>query len=225
MSRPRHTEPDNLLNVHAFLPISYANGPGARVVVWTQGCALRCQGCCNLGTHSHAPRILIEPERLARYVSIIPGIEGLTVSGGEPFEQARAVASLCQTVRERGLSIMVFTGWTYDFIRNSVNRDVQDLLAQIDILVDGPFIQALSIGNLLWRGSSNQQIIFLTDRYGPEILRDTAQPQMEVRFAGDGPLGITGFPERVDLESLAHRLREEAGIILKPTQITSRHPD
>lgn len=153
----------HLLNVHAVVPVSYANGPGARAVVWTQGCSLRCPGCNNPLTHSYKPRIRVGPQQLADSILTIPGIEGITVTGGEPFEQPVAVGHLCQAVKKTNLSVMVFTGWTYKSIRQSRGQVVKDLLKQIDVLVDGPFIQHLADKDLLWRGSGNQQIRFLTE--------------------------------------------------------------
>jgi len=208
---------NQLLNVHAILPSSRANGPGVRAVVWTQGCSKHCPGCRNPLTHSHEPHTLVEPEQLAEAIAAIPGIEGLTVSGGEPFEQASAVARLCRAVRQSGLSVMVFTGWTYQGIRSSRDRAVKLLLDQVDILIDGPFIQELADPKLRWRGSSNQKVWFLTDRYGPEVLESADHTQIEVRLDEAGPLQITGFAEDADLGLLAHRLAAEAGIILTAT--------
>ena len=214
MKLPKTKTPNPLLNVHAILPSSCANGPGVRAVVWTQGCSRQCPGCRNPLTHSHEPHALIEPDQLVEAIAAIPGVEGLTVSGGEPFEQASAVARLCQAVRQSGLSVMVFTGWTYQGIRSAKDKAVKRLLAQVDILVDGPFIQELADPNLRWRGSSNQKVWFLTDRYSPEVLESADHTQLEVRFDATGPLQLTGFADDADLGLLAHRLAAEAGIVL-----------
>lgn len=147
----------------------------------------------------------------------IPGIEGLTVSGGEPFEQAKAVYSLCKTVREGGLSVMVFTGWTYKKICQCSDRAVKNLLEQIAILIDGPFIQDLADKFLLWRGSRNQKIRFLSDRYSPNILRSNLKSQVEGQLESSTPLQITGFPEEIDTTVLAQRLSAEYGILLEPS--------
>jgi len=205
-----------LLNVHAILPLSHANGPGARAVVWVQGCRRKCPGCCNPQTHSHGHRHLIDPQNLARAILAIPGIEGLTVSGGEPFEQAEAVGVLCRKVRENGLSVMVFTGRTHERIRASRGQAVQDLLAQIDILVDGPFIQELADNHLIWRGSRNQRVLFLSNRHDPEVLDRGTPTAVEARLALGSPLGVTGFPEGSDVQFLAKCLRLKSGILLEP---------
>jgi len=217
---PSSNKSQNVLNVHAVLPVSYANGPGARAVVWTQGCDLDCPGCGNPQTHSHSPRILVDPGELADYILSLPHIEGLTVSGGEPFEQAAAVGRLCRMVRKEGLSVMVFTGWTYADIFRSHNPAVRNLLRQIDLLVDGPFVRRLADKDLLWRGSSNQQIRLLTNRYGPDVLRTNRQPRVEGQLMSGATLHITGFPDESDVAMLAERLAAETGILLETIDTT-----
>ncbi len=94
-----------------------------------------------------------------------PGIEGVTFSGGEPFEQAAALLALCQFLRsQRDMSLMCYSGFTLKELRSHPDVDVQGLLALLDILVDGPFVQAQQ-HDLLWRGSTNQQIHLLSDRH------------------------------------------------------------
>ena len=206
------------LNVHSVLPVSYANGPGARAVVWTQGCTRGCPGCSNPLTHSHRPWILTDPLRLAASIVAIPGIEGISVTGGEPLEQPAAVGCLCQAVRHSGLSVMVYTGWTYETLCLSNNPTVRDLLRHIDVLVDGPFIQQLADKDLLWRGSRNQHIRFPTNRYSPDVLAEHEQLQVEGLVSPGAPLQLTGFPEESDIAVLTDRLAAEAGILLEPAE-------
>ena len=212
--KPRNNE-SSLLNVHAVLDVSYANGPGARAVIWTQGCRLHCSGCCNPLTHPHQPRMMLDPQWLGEAMLSIPDVEGVTISGGEPFEQAAAVTQLCRAVRKGGLSVMCYTGWSYCSISQSRDRTVRTLLDHIDMLVDGPFIASLADSHLLWRGSRNQRIRFLTDRYHPDVLGDTTQPQVEGQLSARAPLQVTGFPTQMDLAALSGRLAASAGIVLK----------
>ena len=208
----------NLLNVHDVLPVSCANGPGRRAVVWVQGCSKRCPGCSNPLTHSYRPHVLFAPKRLAESIATISGIEGLTITGGEPCEQAPAVGRLCRLVRRKGLSVMLYTGWEYEDICRCDNQAVRDLLNHIDILVDGLFIKHLADKDLLWRGSSNQQIRFLTNRYSPGVLRGKNQLQVEGQLTPGAFLQLTGFPEKSDIAVLTKRLAAEAGIVLEPTK-------
>jgi len=206
-----------LLNVHSIVPVSVSMGPGKRYVVWVQGCSRHCPDCINPLTHSHRPQILLDPRRLANSVLAVPQIEGLTVTGGEPLEQPAAVACLCRIVKEKGLSIMVFTGWTYKSICNSDDPDVKNLLEQIDILVDGPFVPVQIDSSLLWRGSGNQKIYLLTNRYSPDVLENN-QPHLEGRISNNSPLELSGFWNKSDMTILAGHLASEAGIVLESTE-------
>ena len=212
----------NLLNVHSIVPVSSSMGPGLRYVVWVQGCSRHCPDCINPLTHSHEPRTLIVPRRLATSILAEPDIEGLTVTGGEPFEQPVAVSNLCQAVRKKGLSVMIFTGWTYESICRSDNPTLKSLLWQVDILVDGPFIPNQIDNRLLWRGSSNQQIYFLTDRYSPDVLNNN-QPRLEGRLATGSPLQLSGFWNKSDMGVLAERLAADAGIVLEPAEVDTKN--
>jgi len=209
------TNNKDLLNVHNFMPVSCANGPGRRAVVWTQGCSKRCPGCSNPLTHSHRPHVLLDPKQLAETITTITNIEGITVTGGEPCEQPVSVGLLCRLVRQKNLSVMLFTGWEYEDMAKSRDKSLRQLLSQIDILVSGPFVRHLADKNLIWRGSSNQQITFLTDCYSPKVLKDKNLLQVEGRLSTGRPLQITGFPDESDMNILAKRLSAEAGIELK----------
>ena len=206
------------LNVHDVLPVSCVNGPGRRAVVWVQGCSKRCPGCSNPLTHSHRPHVLFAPKRLAECILTISGIEGLTITGGEPCEQAHAVGRLCRLVRKKGLSVMLYTGWEYEDICRCDNQAVRDMLNRIDILVDGAFVKCLEDRNLLWRGSSNQQIRFLTDRYSLDCLLWKNQLQVEGQLTPRSCLQVTGFPGKSDIKVLTERLADEAGIVLEAAE-------
>ena len=83
-----------LLNVSSTMSRSRANGPGVRAVVWVQGCTIGCPGCYSAPTHPHSANSLVEPSEVVEWILSIPDIEGITVSGGEPFEQAGALVDI-----------------------------------------------------------------------------------------------------------------------------------
>jgi anaerobic ribonucleoside-triphosphate reductase activating protein len=161
---------------------------------------------------------LFDPKHLAESITTIAGIEGLTVTGGEPLEQPLAVGRLCRMVREKGLSIMLFTGWEYEQMRHSNNQAVRQLLSQIDILVSGRFIKRLADKDLVWRGSSNQKMRFLTDRYSPSVLQNGHVQVEAVLKQGATNVLMTGFPDDSDIVVLSARLAAEAGIVLEPIE-------
>ncbi len=159
---------DVYLNVAMTMPRSVANGPGERAVIWVQGCTIGCPGCYNAFTHPHKIETLASPEKLADWINSIQGIEGITFSGGEPFEQAEAIAevvNLVNSTREEALSVFIFTGFEIETLQESSIPAVQRLLSLVDMLSAGPFLLEQRDTNLLWRGSKNQQLIYLSERY------------------------------------------------------------
>ena len=121
------------------------------------------------------------------------GVEGITLLGGEPTAQARAASEFSRRVRASGLSVMVFSGFTLEEIREVGDPSVLDLLDQTDLLVDGPYRQDLPESTRRWIGSSNQRVHALTDRYrvdDPCWLRPNT---LEIRLDGS-TLTLNGFP-------------------------------
>jgi len=172
------------LAIHAVEPRSRANGPGSRFVVWVQGCTLGCAGCFNPATHAPTTG----GRDIADLVAEIPGdVEGISVSGGEPLQQAPAVAALLAAARSRGLSTLLFSGYTRDEIEGM--PDGPAVLARLDVLVDGRYVAAQRLAAGL-RGSANQRIHLITDRYRIEDIERT--PVAEVRISPTGEVVLTG---------------------------------
>ena len=140
---------------------SIVDGPGIRFEIFAQGCKHRCVGCHNPETHSFDGGISIDIDEIMNMLDENPLLDGLTFSGGEPFEQARAFANLAKKAKERGLNIITYTGYTYEEILREMNsRDGwQELLDITDILIDGPFDISQKSMLLKFRGSKNQRII------------------------------------------------------------------
>lgn len=178
------------LNLARTLARSAVNGPGERYVLWVQGCPFACPGCWNPDTWAFRPRDVRDVQCLADEILATAGIEGVTFTGGEPFAQAAALAELARSVRMTGLSVFVFTGYERDALRAPAQRE---LLALADVVVTGAYRQEERARGLPWRGSRNQQVHFLTDRYGPEDMQRT--PELEIHLAADGSMAITGFPD------------------------------
>ncbi|MBT8367264.1 MAG: radical SAM protein [Deltaproteobacteria bacterium] len=190
------------LNIHSILSLSFANGPGRRMVIWLQGCKLGCAGCFNPDTHSTAPRHLMDLNDICKRIhSNANVVEGITISGGEPFQQAEALLKLLQRVRlETSLSILVFSGYTMRQIRNL--RPGEELLETIDVLIAGPYVDRLRLrGNLC--SSSNQKTHLLTSRYNLADIGET--PEAEIQIDAKGYVHITGFQDMIhaDLKYIA----------------------
>ena len=172
------------MRIHAVEPRSRANGPGTRFVVWVQGCTLGCPGCFNPATHAAGGREVAIDELAAQIPS---DVEGISVSGGEPLQQPEAVAALLDAARTRGLSTLAFSGYTLDEIRALAGGPV--VLDRLDVLVDGRYLAGQRLATGL-RGSANQRIHLLTDRYALSDVEAT--PVAEIRIARDGEVVLTG---------------------------------
>lgn len=138
---------------------SIVDGPGLRFTVFTQGCPHHCPGCHNPETHDPAGGRAVPVEELAAQMAQNPLLDGLTLSGGDPFLQAADCAALARRARARGLNVWTYTGYTYEQLLAEADPDRLDLLEATDVLVDGPFVQALKSYDALFRGSTNQRLI------------------------------------------------------------------
>lgn len=184
--------PDGVtIEVAMIVPRTEAEGPGERYAVWVQGCPLRCAGCCN-------PEMLEMRPAERRVVSQLieaacaAGVEGISLLGGEPFAQAEGLASLAEGVRARGLSVMIFSGYTLAELR-AQGPAAARLLAATDLLVDGRFDATQRSQRRRFIGSDNQVMHFLTSRYGPDDPRLAGGNTVELRMRG-GELTINGWP-------------------------------
>jgi anaerobic ribonucleoside-triphosphate reductase activating protein len=169
--------------IHATEARSRANGPGARFVVWFQGCSLGCPGCFNPATHPVGGDEVDVDELLAR----VGDVEGISLSGGEPMQQPAAALALVEGARARGLSTLMFSGYTIDEIRALPEGPA--VLAALDVLIDGRYVAGQRLASGL-RGSSNQSIHLLSPRYA---LGDVeATPVAEIRIDRTGAAILTG---------------------------------
>ena len=151
------------IRLHAFESVSWANGPGRRAVVWFQGCTLGCPGCFNPATHNPQDGYEADTETLAAdTLSLGATIEGVSISGGEPFQQSAPLLDLLNRLADSHLSRLVFTGYTLPEIDRLPLGS--SLLRQIDVLIAGRYAIAQHVGQALL-GSANQQIHLLTNRY------------------------------------------------------------
>lgn len=176
-----------IARVHAREPRSRANGPGTRFVIWLQGCSLGCAGCFNPTTHAQRGGELVDTAALLAEVAATRGIDGLTLSGGEPLQQAPAALELLLGARRLGLSTLIFSGYTIDEIGAQALGPA--VLAHTDVLVDGRYVAGDRVGAGL-RGSANQQIHVLGRRHTRAEVEAT--PTAEIRIARDGSVVLTG---------------------------------
>jgi anaerobic ribonucleoside-triphosphate reductase activating protein len=176
-------------------PRSRANGPGVRTVVWFQGCTLGCVGCFNPATHAVEPTqatpgpgsVDLDAILASLAGATASGIDGLTLSGGEPMQQIDAAIALLAAARLAGLSTLVFSGYTIEEIQALPRGG--EALALLDVLIDGRYRSELRLGQGL-RGSSNQRVHLLSNRYTSSDIDEA--PLGEVRIAPNGEVILTG---------------------------------
>ncbi len=139
---------------------SIVDGPGLRLAIYVQGCPHHCPGCHNPQTHPFEGGTKTDIAALLEMIRKNPLLDGVTFSGGEPFCQAQALAALGRHIRELGLNIITYTGYTFEYLLAHCEEDgIGELLAVTDYLVDGPFIEEQKSYQLHFRGSSNQRVL------------------------------------------------------------------
>jgi anaerobic ribonucleoside-triphosphate reductase activating protein len=192
--------PPGTLNIMGYVDESEVNGPGCRAVVWVQGCQRECSGCFNPASWSFEPNQLISIEALAEKILSNPRNQGVTFSGGEPFWQASTLAKLAKKLKEKGLNVMSFTGFTLKELQSeTAPSGSQDLLEQLDILVYGPFVETQKINDPNSLVSSrNQQVRIFNPDFKDEL--NWASDQVEIHVLKDGTRIITGFRGTMNLD-------------------------
>ncbi len=178
------------IRIHELLPASRANGPGARAVVWVQGCSLGCPGCFNPLTHPLRGGRTVPVDDLVEEVLGLRGeIEGLTVSGGEPLQQLSPVTALLDGVRAQSdLSTLLFTGYTWQELQRM--SGASRLLDCLDVVLAGRYDASRRLARDL-RGSANKTAHFLTPRYTAADLEGV--PTAEVTISPSGEVVATGI--------------------------------
>ncbi len=141
------------------VPESIVDGPGIRFAVFVQGCPHGCPGCHNPQTHPFEGGEVRKIEELFAQFRQDPLLKGVTLSGGEPFCQAAPLAELAKLVHGVGKDVAVYTGYVYEELLAMEDPGVQDLLAETDLLIDGPYVEAQRNLELRFRGSENQRLI------------------------------------------------------------------
>lgn len=192
LSNHEHPRNAHVLNIAAIAARTQALGPGMRAAVWVQGCPLHCPGCLAPDWIPFATANQLTPEQVLERLDL-DAITGMTFSGGEPMEQASGLAALVRLARQKkDLDLICFTGYRYErLLKDPPDQGITELLAEVDVLIDGPFIQALndSIG---LRGSSNQRIIHLTSKLKGHPL-ESQKRDVEITIT-NGELAFIGIP-------------------------------
>ncbi|RCK81654.1 MAG: Ribonucleotide reductase of class III (anaerobic), activating protein [Candidatus Ozemobacter sibiricus] len=212
------------MRIAELIKLTEVEGPGRRAALWLQGCSIRCPGCCNpefLDPHGGQDR---DPLALADELAALP-VEGLTLLGGEPLDQAAELEILLRRLRARGdFGVILFTGYPWNIVRTRFPQ----ILDCCDLVKAGPFEAAHHPDPRRWIGSTNQTIHALTDRYrNLAAAWPAARREIEIHLRGDAivingtPLPDTPWPGPHPLEPPAPAPRRP---VLSPTLPLRRSP-
>ncbi len=165
-------------------------GPYARYCLWVSGCNRNCEGCISPESHDMYKGRKYSIHSLA-WQMIPCDVEGITISGGEPFLQAQALCELITAVKQhRDIGVIIYTGYLYEQLADLPYG--KELSGLCDLIIDGPYVKELDDGKAL-RGSSNQRVIAVTDRYkthlslygqGPRRVQSDTKNKLEIKQIG-----------------------------------------
>lgn len=191
------------LTIYMTHPLTEALGPFKRYALWVQGCNKRCKGCISPDAQPLEGGTEIEVVDLVTEILSIPEIEGITVSGGEPFLQQDALCTLIDQIRLiRDLGVILYTGIQYSEIKET------PLAQRCDLIIDGEYVESLNDNGFL-RGSSNQCAICVTDRYEQYVQQHFGVPGRKVEFIiNKDRINMIGIPSKYLLENVERQKNE-----------------
>lgn len=138
---------------------SITDGPGLRFVIFTQGCPHKCEGCHNPQTHDFNGGYEVDTDGLLEKIKENPLLSGVTLSGGEPFMQVDKMVGFAKKIKNLGLNLVVYTGFTFEQLLEKNNKTINEFLPLIDVLIDGKFELDKRSLELKFKGSTNQRTI------------------------------------------------------------------
>ena len=179
------------LRLYMTAPYSEVLGPYKRFNVWVQGCKRRCKGCIAKDSWALDGGELVEVDAIVQQILRQENIEGITISGGEPFLQQDALCELIREVREhKDIGVIIYTGMKYSEIENTA------LAHSADLIIDGEYVEELNDNKSL-RGSSNQSVLCLTERYNDVVSEYYGRNGRKIELIlADGATQMIGIPSK-----------------------------
>ncbi len=188
------------IQINRYIPISEVEGPNKRFVVWLQGCSIRCKDCANSNMWDKERGTVYDVDDIVELIKNYSSkIEGITFLGGEPLDQLEAVKYICKQSQNMGLSVIVFTGYEYENIKNK--PEIKELINYIDILIDGKFDSSKKDFSRPWVGSTNQKYYFFSDKYNESILTKYKN-KFELRVDENNKIFINGMGDYFKLADI-----------------------
>lgn len=183
------------INIYMKINSSTALGPYKRYVLWVQGCNRKCKGCIAIDSWNPNNGTLVDADVLADEILSVENIEGITISGGEPFLQENELSYMLGKIKSKSnLGVIIYTGYKFDEIKNS------SLTKYADLIIDGEYVEELN-DNLSLRGSSNQNVIVLTERYSDKVDEYYGAKGRKTELIFDkGRVQLVGIPTKKNLK-------------------------
>lgn len=186
-------------------------GPGNRFALWLHGCKKCCKGCIfPEGQGEITEGRWIPEDELFHVIRETQGVNGITISGGEPFLQIEELIRLCHRIKEETpLDIMIYSGYTVEELAQTYHGAFSELCGYIDILIDGEYVEALN-DNQAYRGSSNQTIHFMSDKYRlyQDSMNKLHNRNVEFTMDCDGEVMMVGIPPKEFYKKVINRIAE-----------------
>ncbi len=188
-------------------------GPGERYVIWTQGCPHRCKGCLAQDSQTiNENGYWIGIDKIFGEIfdkKKKNDIRGVTISGGEPFYQSKVLSELLEKIVKLNLDVICYTGYRYEELLAKQDKYIGKILQNIDILIDGKYEESKNENNYL-KGSSNQRIICLSNRYKEyeKKMNELKSRNVEIKFIEEGKIFITGVPP-LNFEEKMQRIKNK----------------
>lgn len=194
-------------------------GPYSRAVIWVQGCNFGCKGCIVPESWDRYAGENVDISELVDWILNQSNIEGITLSGGEPILQAEALSTLIDQIRaEKDLGVMCYTGFRLEHLKEQGTASQKVLLEKIDLLIDGVYMINLQ-DDLLWRGSSNQRLLLLGDRYREFLeAQSDRSAGLEFFFTEAGEVGFSGVPTQLNFRQEFESRMSNRSIIVNPNK-------
>ena len=195
------------IRINQIIENTRVEGPGNRTCIFVQGCFKHCTDCNSRQTWDIYAGKEYDINELAKKILSNKKIEGVTFSGGEPFLQSKQLYHLALLIKKENLSIVTFTGYTYDYIRKVNDSNWNRLLDVTDLLISGEYDENKKSNNKIWVGSSNQEYHFITDRYrNLENELDSLENKIEIRLNKDGSLIINGMGDNKKIREIFEKI-------------------
>lgn len=199
----------DIVRLHNIILRTKVLGPGERAAIWFQGCKRSCRGCMSPSSRPLDGGIRASIPKICEAVLAQEGLEGVTVSGGEPFLQPEALDSLLTYLREKkNLGIIIYTGYTMEQLQEKNDPHMNNILDHLaDTIIDGEYVEELNDGASL-KGSSNQRVIHLTERYrSSQPLYEGTKRDVEVHLSA-GEAFLIGIPNKETWRQWEYALKD-----------------